>query len=396
MSRICLTGLTLAGGPKISPARRTAGAALVALVLALISIPMLGCAQRPAMEWQQFFDGLGAAISVQQTPDDGYLIGGSQWLLKTDSTGSEEWRKSFNSGHTQSIAQTADGGCIVCGWKVCAECEEPGAWLMKLDAQGNKEWETYIGRGYASSVQQTTEGGYIVGAYASCPVVVLEGDQQCDIRLVKLDSAGNTQWEKTLARQDRWSRMQQSDLSVRQTSDGGYIIQPTNGTTDSRLIKTDSVGNEEWSKTYENMRTSSPVEQTADGGYVFLTREVIPGTGEFVNRNWLIKTDSAGEMERLKLFNYEYGWSVQPTTDRGYVVLAFKKEVGSLLIKADSRVMEDWERRFRTDEGESVQSVQETWDGGYIVAATICPDASQSDPDDCRTWLVKIAGPPTE
>jgi hypothetical protein len=357
---------------------------------------MLGCAQRPAIEWQQFFDGLGAALSVHQTPDGGYLVGGSQWLLKTDSTGSEEWRKTFNSGHTQSIAPTADGGCIVSGWAVSEELGGSAAWLMKLDEQGSKEWERNLGSGHVSSVQQTTEGGYIVGAYAYCPVVVLEGDQQCDIRLVKLDSAGNTQWEKTLARPDRWSRMQQSDLSVRQTSDGGYIIQPTNGTTDSRLIKTDSVGNEEWSKTYENMRTSSPVEQTADGGYVFLTSEVIPGTSEFVGRNWLIRTDSTGEMERLKLFNYEYGWSVQPTTDRGYVVLAFKKEVGSLLIKADSRVMEDWQRVYRADEGESVQCAQQTPDGGYIVAATKYPDASQSDPDDCRTWLVRIAGPPAE
>jgi hypothetical protein len=159
-------------------------------------------------------------------------------------------------------------------------------------------------------------------------------------------------------------------------------------------MKTDSAGNEEWTETYDNMRTSSPIEQTADGGYVFLAQEVFPQTGELIGRNWLIKTDSAGKMERLKLFNYEYGWSVQPTADNGYVVLAFKEEVGSLLIKADSRVMEDWERRFRTDEGESVQSVQETSDGGYIVAATRCPDTSQSNPDDCRTWLVRIAGPP--
>src|SRR4030042_1612304 len=113
MSRICLIGLTPAGGPRISPARRTVGAALVAFALALVCIPMLGCAQRPAIEWQQFFDGLGAALSVHQTPDGGYLVGGSQWLLKTDSTGRAGGRKYCNSEYAQSIAQTADGGCIV-------------------------------------------------------------------------------------------------------------------------------------------------------------------------------------------------------------------------------------------------------------------------------------------
>jgi len=366
--------------------------ALVALALALICIPMLGCAQRPAIEWQQFFDGLGAALSVHQTPDGGYLVGGSQWLLKTDSTGSEEWRKSFNSGHARSVEQTADGGCVVYGWTDLAN-GETYAWLMKLDSEGAQEWQNSLGRGDAWSVQQTTDGGYVISVSTNCSFDALGSVERCDIRLVKIDSAGGFQWDRVVSCPEKGSGL---GPSVRQTADSGYVILATRGTTDSRLTKTDSVGNEEWSKTYENMRTSSPVEHTPDGGYVFLTREVIPGTGEFVNRNWLIKTDSAGEMERLKLFNYEYGWSVQPTTDHGYVVLAFKKEVGSLLIKADSRVMEDWERRFRTDEGESVQSVQETWDGGYIVAATICPDASQSDPDDCRTWLVKIAGPPAE
>jgi hypothetical protein len=132
--------------------------------------------------------------------------------------------------------------------------------------------------------------------------------------------------------------------------------------------------------------------QTADGGYVFLAWEVFPQTGEFVERNWLIKTDSAGEMERLKLFNYEYGWSVQPTADRGYIVLARKKEIGSLLIKTDSRVMEEWARQYRAKEGQSVQCAQQTQDGGYIVAAAVCPVASQSNLADCRTWLVRIAG----
>lgn len=370
--------------------------ATVALALALICIPTLGCAQRPAIEWQAFFDGLGEALSVHQTPDGGYLIGGSQWLLKTDPLGAEEWREYFRSEYVHSMAQTADGGCVVSGWAVSEELGGSATWLMKLDAHGKREWERNLGPGYASSAQQTTEGGYIVGAYASCPVVVLEGGQQCDIRLVKLDSAGNTEWAKTLARPDRWSRMQQSELSVRQTSDGGYIVQPTNGTTDSRLIKTDSAGNEEWTKTYENMRTTSPVEQTEDSGYVFLASEVLPKTGEFVGRNWLIKTDPAGEMERLKLFNYEHGWSVQPTADRGYIVLASKKETGSLLIKTDSRVMEEWARQYRAKERQSVQCAQQTADGGYIVAATVGPEAPHSNLADRRIWLVKIAGTATK
>ncbi len=362
----------------------------------MICIPLCGCAQRPAIEWDELFDGVETAISVHQNPDGGYIVSGSQWLLKTDSAGIEEWRKDLDSGHARSIEQTADGGCVVCGWIVSAEFEGTGAWLMKLDAQGNKEWERNLGRGYAPSVQQTTEEGYIVGVYAYCLIFDPGAIQRCDIRMIKLDSAGNTQWEKTFPNPDKGSRLSllDPDLSVRQTSDGGYIIQPTQGTIDSRLTKTDSAGNEEWTETYDNMRTSSPVEQTADGGYVFLAREVLPQTGEFIDRNWLIKTDSTGSMERLKLLNYEYGWSVQPTTDRGYIVLAFKEGTGWLLIKTDSRVMEEWERHFNGDGTQSLQSAQQTSDGGYILAAAKCPDAHQSNPGDCHLWLIKIAGTP--
>lgn len=376
----------------MKPGRRAVTVALTALALALICVPLSGCAQRPGIEWKQLFGGVETAISVHQTPDGGYIIGGSQWLLKTDSAGIEEWRKYFNSEHAYSIGPTADGGCIVCGSMISAELEGTGAWLMKLDTHGNKEWERNLGRGYASSVQQTSEEGYIVGVYDYCLVDDPGAIERCDIRLVKLDSAGNTQWEKTFPNPDKWSRLGLLDLSVRQTSDGGYIIQPTRGTIDSRLTKTDATGNEEWTETYDNMRTSSPVEPTPDGGYVFLAREVLPETGEFIKRNWLIKTDSVGEIERLKLLNYEYGWSVQPTTDGGYVILAFKEDDGSLLIRTDPRVMEQWARHFGNGDAESIQSVQQTSDGGYIIAAAKCPDAS----GNCQTWLIKLAGTPSD
>jgi len=345
----------------------------------------------PAIEWQESFNGLGTAISVHQTPDGGYLVGGSQWLLKTDSVGTEEWRRNFDDGHARSVEPTADGGCVVCGWTDSAS-RETDAWVMKLDPSGNEEWQSSLGRGDAWSVQQTTDGGYVLGISTSCSFDEQGSVERCDARLVKIDYSGDLQWQRTFSSTDKGSGL---GLSVRQTADGGYAIFATWGITDSRLLKVDAAGDEEWTQTYRNMRSSSPVVQTPDpdGGYVFLTREVIPSTGELVGRNWLIKTDPTGEMERLKLFNNEYGWSVQSTSDQGYVVLAFKKEVGSLLIKTDSRVMEEWVREFRTDDGESAQAVQQTLDGGYIVAATKCPDASHSNPDDCRTWLVKIAGP---
>jgi ribosomal protein S11 len=164
--------------------------------------------------------------------------------------------------------------------------------LIKTDASGNLQWaKTYGGTGwdYAYSVQQTSDGGYIVAGHTNS-----FGAGYYDIFLIKTDANGNVIWAKTYG-----GTYSDYASSVQQTSDGGYIVAGYTfsfgaGINDIFLIKTDANGNVIWAKTYGGTvgDEAYSVRQTSDGGYI-----VAGGTWSFsVEGAFLIKTDANGNI----------------------------------------------------------------------------------------------------
>ncbi len=109
-----------------------------------------------------------------------------------------QWAATYGgnfSDWASSIQQTSDGGYIVAGSTESFGAEGGDFWVLKLDSVGNIQWQkTYGGNDeeQANSIQQTGDGGYIVAGWAES---FGAGHEDCWV--LKLDASGNVQWQKT-------------------------------------------------------------------------------------------------------------------------------------------------------------------------------------------------------
>jgi hypothetical protein len=148
------------------------------------------------------------------------------------------------------------------------------------------------------------------------------------------------------------------------------------GDDDIFLIKTDANGNIIWAKTYRGTSGDGAfsVQQISDGGYI-----VAGYTGSFgagYSDVFLVKTDANGNIIWAKTYggtSRDWAFSVQQTLDGGYIVAgitySFGVDSGDIfLIKADANGNIQWAKTYGGTGDEWALSVQHTSDGGYIVA----------------------------
>jgi hypothetical protein len=255
------------------------------------------------------------------------------YLLKVSSNGSKMWDKYFGGDFWDegySVQQTSDGGFVVVGLTNSFGAGEYDVYLIKTRSNGGLEFEqTFGGTGddHAWSVQQTSDNGYIIAGYTESLGVGMR-----DIYVLKLDPGTELQWQKTYD-----GTNDDVGYSIQQTADGGYIIAgfisywcPNYASyqKDIALIKTDQFGNEQWSKTYPGSDDfcsgddiGYSVKQTSDGGYIIAgeTRSYGQGFADI----YMIKTDPNGQIEWQKAMGdieWDYGTSVQQTSDDGFIV----------------------------------------------------------------------------
>jgi len=287
--------------------------------------------------------------SVQQTNDGGYVIAGTTesstsgpshvYLIKTNSTGDTLWTRCYGStgsDYGYSVKQTNDNGFIIAGATDSLGAGGGDAFLIKTNSIGDTLWtKTYGGDSIdvATFVELTTDGGYIFTGYTKS-----FGAGGYDVYLIKTDSIGDTLWTKTYGGVN-----DDQGYSVKQTSDGGYIISGNYtehfGGNYYYLIKTNSIGDTLWTKTYNdnsgfNPETAYSVQQTLDGGYIIAGSSIFAFEG-FAQFD-LIKTNSTGDTLWTKEYTNgcSYGYSVQQTTDGGYIIAVGCGNI--LLIKTDA------------------------------------------------------------
>ncbi len=323
--------------------------------------------QAPSIQWQKSFGGTNDeyANSIVQTTDGGYAIAGHSestdsdvvgnhggvdyWVLKLNSSGTMQWQKSLGGGGDDlaySIIQTTDGGYAVAGTSNSDNFDVTGNhggsdyWIVKLNSAGAIEWQKSLGGSgddLAYSIVQTTDGGYAVaGRSSSADSDVTDHHGGYDYWIVKLDNAGAIQWQKSLGGSgDDYA------YSIIQTTEGGYAVAGYSNSTGG------DVGN--------NL-----------GGYDY----------------WIVKLDNAGAIEWQKLLQgtgNDLAYSIIQTSDGGYAVAGASSSYNGNItgnhggfdywvVKLNSSGTLQWQKSLGGSDNEVAYSIAQTTDGGYSVA----------------------------
>ena len=360
---------------------------------------------QPREEWSRTFGGPydDGAWSLQATDDGGYIIvgytssrgeGSDLWLIKTDSSGLEQWNRTFGGSQEDVgyfVKQTRDLGYIVTGSTKSYGIGEERLWLLKTDSNGSKEWDRTFG-GFVSSsgdggwaVDQTTDAGYIVTGYTKS-----YGAGGKDLWLIKTDSVGYKQWDKTFG-----GPKDDVGMSVVQTRDGGYIVAGRtasfgSGGDDIWLLKVDPQGREQWNRTFGGQKDDVGLQviELKDGYALTGRTESADSGGE---KAFLLKTDLYGKKLWEKFYGQNSsGISLQQTDDGGFIIAGNMNSPvtgkDAVLIKTDPSGNEQWIMPLGGP-GENIgTSVAESIDGGYVMAGiTNSFGAGAED-----AWLVKV------
>jgi hypothetical protein len=184
--------------------------------------------------WQKSYGGFGGdeANSIDRTIDGGFVVLGTTnssngdvtfnhgyadyWIIKINSSGILQWQKSLggsNQDFGYSVEETVDGEFVLAGASNSTDGDITGNhgnldyWVVKLDAVGNLEWQKSLGGSSnetAVSVHETKTAfdGYIIAgeSYSNDGNVTghhTGGGSNYDFWLVKLDSAGNLEWQQS-------------------------------------------------------------------------------------------------------------------------------------------------------------------------------------------------------
>jgi hypothetical protein len=281
-------------------------------------------------------------LCVDQTSDDGYIIVGATrsfgaggddvYLIKIDQDGGMLWTRTYGGPGDDigyAVQQTSDGGFVILGETLSFGAGGADVYLIRTDAVGDIIWEdTYGDSGYEKgySVKETSDLGFIIAGFTDS-----YGAGNGDVYLIKTGAIGDTMWTRTYGGTDL-----DVGVSVRQTSDGGYIVAGYSysfgADSDVYVIKTDEYGVSSWIWNYGGGSddVGRSVEEVPDGGYIITGRTETYGHGS--SDVYVIRTYEDGFPAWQDAYggaDVDDGWSVQVTSDGGYIVAGYTKSFGA-------------------------------------------------------------------
>ena len=191
----------------------------------------------------------GSVYVCGETFSDG--AGKNDFLLaKFSSSGTVQWQKTLGgSGNDtgRSVAVAPDGSVYVCGETFSDGAGKNDFLLAKFSSSGTVQWQKTLGgsgNDTGRSVAVAPDGSVYV-----CGETFSDGAGKNDFLLAKFSSSGTVQWQKTLGGSGH-----DTGYSVAVAPDGSvYVCGYTNsagaGSNDFLLVKFNSSGTLQWQKT---------------------------------------------------------------------------------------------------------------------------------------------------
>ncbi|HYK45000.1 MAG TPA: T9SS type A sorting domain-containing protein [Parafilimonas sp.] len=345
-----------------------------------------------------------------------------------------------SSDNFRSIEITTDGGFIaggfsnsgISGEKTQASRGGKDYWVIKYDRQGIKQWDKTIG-GSADdelySVLQTNDGGYLLGGLSWSNISgekTQKSKGYCDYWIVKVDSFGTIQWDKTIGGTDI-----EFLTSMCKTSDGGYLLggmslsnagfdktENCRGGYDYWVVKIGRKGKIDWDKTmggsqYEYLTS---VKQTRDSGIIIGGRSFSNASGEKSQNSrgagdyWIVKLNNLHEKEWDKTIGgsqNEFPGNVIQMPDDGYIICGSSESGVSgeksdssrgysdyWIVKINKRGTVRWNKTIGGSDLDYAQSVQFTKDSFLIIGGYSYSGLSGEKSENMRGlsdyWIIKL------
>jgi len=289
-----------------------------------------------------------------------------------------------------------------------AQIQVPGIiWERAYGGTQNEDLNTIVA---------ASDGGYILGGSTeSHNGDVQSGNfQSRDIWIIKIDTEGEIQWEKTYG-----GTLRDTFCVVNPLADGGYIIgaisksndgdvQSGNlGRNDVWIFKIDSLRNIVWEQSYggdhEDMIKS--IESRTDGGYVFAGntrsgRAAIHYGDGGRHDYWIVKVDDDGLMEWERTYGSEHNeilGSFCKSPEGGYLLCGYRKPLYDdeelWIVKVDLNGNVEWEKTFGGSMYDNVLSAICNSTGDFVLGGITVSndgDIQSGNHGGLDIWMIKI------
>jgi len=138
---------------------------------------------------------------------------------------------------------------------------------------------------------------------------------------------------------------------------------------------------------------ANSVQQTSDGGYILAGYTESFGEGH--SDIWVVKLSFAGDIEWQRTYGgiqNEEAYSIQETSDGGYIVAGYTDSFGLgntdiWVLKLNSEGVIEWQRTFGRSGDDWANSVLQTSDGGYIIGGS----SDSFGIGSADIWLIKLS-----